>query len=205
MSTCGTNLKAVDHANIRNSKGLRSTGVGVVVCARHTFIRPNGARDLQKGERYVNMDYILLGALSGSTVNRLCIVYDIVCQWHKKFADRMLMFPEDMRFDLANKRIEFAVPKGHLNGHGDACKANFSLNFLPGSGRTDGEGVERDWATMNALVASTQEMMPGNRHETIEDHWNYWNWQKVLRLGTFSSLRSLNFLLSSQDHFWSKN
>ena len=89
MSTCGTNLRAIDHANSRNNKGLRSTGVGVVVCARHTFIRPNAAGDLQRGERYMNMDYILLNTLSGTTVNRICIIYNVVCQWHKNFIQRM--------------------------------------------------------------------------------------------------------------------
>ncbi|KAJ7805536.1 hypothetical protein B0H14DRAFT_3485065 [Mycena olivaceomarginata] len=35
-----------------------ATGVGMGVCARHEFVQPNGVGDLQKGERYANMDWI---------------------------------------------------------------------------------------------------------------------------------------------------
>ncbi len=37
---------------------------------------------------------------------------------------------------------------------------------------------------INALTASTREMGPGNKHETLNDHWASWNWQKVRKLGT---------------------
>jgi Kyakuja-Dileera-Zisupton transposase len=45
------------NANSKKSEGLRATGIGAVICARHALYRPNGMGDLQKGERYV---YILL-------------------------------------------------------------------------------------------------------------------------------------------------
>ncbi len=72
----------------------------------------------------------------------------------------------------------------HIKAHGKTCQSPFSLNYLPGSARTDGEGVERDWAHMNALTSSTQEMGPGNRQETLDDHWASWNWQKIVKLCT---------------------
>jgi hypothetical protein len=45
----------MDYANTKNSKGLRVTGVGASICARHGFIRPLGIGDLQKGERCVDL------------------------------------------------------------------------------------------------------------------------------------------------------
>jgi hypothetical protein len=42
---------------------LRATGIGSVTCARHEMYRPNGMGDLQKGERYANLD------LSASKIN----------------------------------------------------------------------------------------------------------------------------------------
>lgn len=33
--------------------GLRTSGVGACMCARHEVVRPCGVGDLQKGERYV--------------------------------------------------------------------------------------------------------------------------------------------------------
>jgi len=48
---CESELHAVDHANTRFSKGYQATGVGGVICARHSLVRKNGMGDLQKGER----------------------------------------------------------------------------------------------------------------------------------------------------------
>jgi hypothetical protein len=53
ISTC-TGLAAIDYANTKNAKGLRVTGVGASICARHGFLRPLGIGDLQKGERCVD-------------------------------------------------------------------------------------------------------------------------------------------------------
>ncbi len=184
MNTCGSNLKAIDHANVRFSDGYVATGVGAVVCARHTFLRKNGVCDLQKGERYANMDYILASTLVDVPLSHLLIVYDIACQWSKNLRARFLDLHSVIDVDLNKVKITTAIPKGHIKAHGKACQSSFSLNYLPGSARTDGEGVERDWAHMNVLTPSTREMGPGNRHETLDDHWASWNWQKIVRLGT---------------------
>ncbi len=78
LNTCGSNLKAIDHVNSRYSRGYAATGVGAIVCARHTFLRKNGVCNLQKGERYVNMDYILASTLVDVTLCCLLIVYDLL-------------------------------------------------------------------------------------------------------------------------------
>ncbi|KAF7367658.1 CxC2 domain-containing protein [Mycena sanguinolenta] len=52
--------RAMFLANRKRVKGLRTTGVGGVTCARHNMWRPNGIGDLQLGERYCNMDFIYL-------------------------------------------------------------------------------------------------------------------------------------------------
>ncbi len=194
MNTCGSNLKAVDHANTQFSNGYAATGVGAVVCARHTLMRKNGVCDLQKGERYVNMDYILASTLVDVTLHRLLIVYDIACQWSKNMRSRFLDLRSEIDIDLNNVQVAVAIPKGHIKAHGKTCQSPFSLNYLPGSARTDGEGVERDWAHMNALTPSTREMGPANRQETLDDHWASWNYQKVAKLGaSFIINRSLHY------------
>lgn len=50
MSSCA-GFAAILQANLKRTKGLRSTGVVGVICARHQLWRPNGLGDLQKGER----------------------------------------------------------------------------------------------------------------------------------------------------------
>jgi hypothetical protein len=52
ISTC-SGFQAMFLANAKRVKGLRTTGVGGVTCARHNMWRPNGIGDLQRGERYV--------------------------------------------------------------------------------------------------------------------------------------------------------
>ncbi|KAK7052722.1 CxC2 domain-containing protein [Favolaschia claudopus] len=58
----------------------------------------------------------------------------------------------------------------------------FSLNLVPGSGQTDGEGIERPWANIGAIASSTRVSGPGARHDALDDHWNFWNWLKLIGL-----------------------
>ncbi|KAG1722323.1 uncharacterized protein EDB91DRAFT_1256137 [Suillus paluster] len=62
QSTCVSH-NAVNMADIKSSRGLAATGVGTIDCARHNMKLPNGVGDLQKGEQYINMDYIVCSAL----------------------------------------------------------------------------------------------------------------------------------------------
>lgn len=52
ISTC-VGFQALAKATTRNTKGLRYTGVGAVVCGRSEMILPQGVGNLHKGERYV--------------------------------------------------------------------------------------------------------------------------------------------------------
>ncbi|KAJ7787000.1 hypothetical protein B0H14DRAFT_3506102 [Mycena olivaceomarginata] len=68
---------AVDEPD-RESFGTTSSGIGTVDCAWHNMKRPNGVGDLQKGERYINMDYMLWKSLANhDDIIQLFISYDI--------------------------------------------------------------------------------------------------------------------------------
>jgi hypothetical protein len=84
-----------------------------------------------------------------------------------------------MRID-GNTNLEVKVPSWHVNGHGDYCRTNYSLNYLTGAGRTCGEEVETSWADSNPLGTSVREMGPASRHELLNDHWNGWNFHKII-------------------------
>ncbi|KAG1866771.1 hypothetical protein F4604DRAFT_1881798 [Suillus subluteus] len=79
-------------AESKSSKGLAATGLGTINCARHNVKLPNGVRDLQKGERYINMDFLFFSTLCHRCLKVLNISYDIMCQWHKNLWARMTMF-----------------------------------------------------------------------------------------------------------------
>ncbi|KDR65401.1 hypothetical protein GALMADRAFT_81900, partial [Galerina marginata CBS 339.88] len=57
ISTC-VGLQALAKASTKYSNGLRTTGVGGIFCGRSEMVCPVGIGNLQKGERYANMDYI---------------------------------------------------------------------------------------------------------------------------------------------------
>jgi hypothetical protein len=78
--------------------------------------------------------------------------------------------------------VRFVIPKLHIYGHKLLCQLYFSLNYTPGAARTDGEGIERPWASIGPVATSTWEMGPGARHDTLDDHWGHWNWQKLIGL-----------------------
>lgn len=206
MNTC-SGLATLDHMNSKFSRRYSSTGVGAGVCARHEFIQPNGVGDLQKGERYVscprgpdmplisfgyryiNMDYIFASILRHKDVRLLKIIsYDIVCQWWKSLKKRLMALPPLVRIVVAMNLWRFIVPKMHIHSHTLACQLAYSLNLVPGSAQTDGEGIERPWANISGVASSTREMGPGHRDDMLNCHWSHWNWQKLISIGT-SSLR----------------
>ncbi|KAG9225760.1 hypothetical protein CCMSSC00406_0007770 [Pleurotus cornucopiae] len=181
ISSC-SGFAALSRADSKSAVGLRYTGVGMCICARHELIRPLGVGDLQKGERYCNMDFIVLSAVVGLTLSTLMIIYDIACQWSSNFATRMKELPSSLHI-TSNVHIEYAIPKCHLHAHQVACQTPNSLNLKPGVGRTDGEGIERDWSLVNPAANSTKEMGAGSRHDTLDDIFGYHNWLKTTGLG----------------------
>ncbi|KAJ7823237.1 hypothetical protein B0H14DRAFT_3088919 [Mycena olivaceomarginata] len=70
----------------------------------------------------------------------------------------------------------------HIHAHTLDCQVKFSLNLVPGSGQTDGEGIERPWASIGAIASSTRVSGPGARHDALDDHWSFWNWLKTIGL-----------------------
>ncbi|KAK7061183.1 hypothetical protein R3P38DRAFT_2493808, partial [Favolaschia claudopus] len=183
MSTCVA-FQALLQKDTRVTMGLRCSGIGGVVYARHEVVRPQGLGDLQKGERYANMDYILLSALLGVTAMFLAISYDIACQWRIKFPQRMREMPERLQLDLTKITVLFALPVWHAAAHERNCQVQNSLSYTAGVGRTDGEGVERVWSRVNGLGWATRDKGKGGRADAIEDAVDYLNFDKNVNLGT---------------------
>ncbi len=129
--------------------------------------------------RYCSMDYMVLSALLGITLLRVVISYDIGCQWSVKLPVRMSKFREEMQLP-PDMKVEIGIPNWHVNGHGLFCQNNYSLNYIPGVGHTCGEDIETTWSHTNSLAPSVREMGPGVRRETLNYHWNGWNFRKIV-------------------------
>lgn len=119
----------------------------------------------------------------------LVISYDIACQWSTHFLQRVSKFPEHLHIQVPAGDIRFAIPMYHFKAHKDDEKhCQFSLHLMRGVGRTDSEEIERQWSRHDATAASTREMGPGSREDTLEDHFSFANWQKYITLGLFNPL-----------------
>ncbi|KAJ7722771.1 hypothetical protein B0H14DRAFT_3098400 [Mycena olivaceomarginata] len=169
----------------RDAYGTAASGIGTVDCARHNMKRPNGVGDLQKGERYINMDYMLWKSLENhDDIVQLFISYDIVCQWYKNIWRRLASYHPKLCERGGRRFYVWLIPKFHLPAHIEACNIRFSFNLTPFVGQTDGEAPERGWANANPLANSTKEMGPGARRDALDDHFNDWNHKKIVGLGT---------------------
>ncbi|KAJ7683477.1 hypothetical protein B0H14DRAFT_2422415 [Mycena olivaceomarginata] len=154
--------------------------------ARHNMKHPNGVGDLQKGERYINMDYMLWNSLANQDdIIQLCISYNIVCQWHKNIWTRLAGYGPELRGRGRNRHYVWLIPKFHLPVHIEACNILFSFNLTPYVGQTDSEVPEQGWANANPLATSTKEMGPGAQRDALDDHFNDWNHNKIMGLGKF--------------------
>ncbi|KAF7346681.1 CxC2 domain-containing protein [Mycena sanguinolenta] len=191
MSTC-TGLAALDHANAKYLQGYAATGCGMVTCGHHEVVTKNGVADLQAGEKYGNMDYVVASAWRHFiSLLFFLLSYDIMCQWSKKLKERLKNLPPALRLQLALFFVKFVIPKLHILGHLKICQEMFSLLFTPGSGQADMEGIERIWSSSGLMGVSTREMGPGSRQDTLDDFWHYWNWNKVIAMGDILRTRFL--------------
>ena len=84
---------------------------------------------------------------------------------------------------LTEMDIVATVPKFHAPAHKRECRYTFSLDYLEGTGRTDGEAVERTWSEQNGLALRTREMNEGHRHDTINDFHGHGNDRRTTTIG----------------------
>ncbi|KAF7321398.1 CxC2 domain-containing protein [Mycena kentingensis (nom. inval.)] len=184
VSSC-TSFAALLHKDTKTSTGLRVSGVGGVVCARHGLVRRQGMGDLQKGERYANIDFIILATLEDERVIAITISYDVVCQWHKLLPQRAqaIRGRGGTTTDLSKFEMQYVLPVWHAAAHEIACRTENSISFAVGVGKTDGEGIERLWSLLNPISWSTKEMGEGARHDVLEDKIDYLNFEKNTKIG----------------------
>lgn len=162
--------------------------------ASATYKRVNGmwfdalsSQDLTIIPRFCNMDYLLASVITRLNPAGLPLVlsYDIICQYMinlwRRIAD--VKFPSHLRVTIPSGDLRYAIPKYHFRGHKELGHNRFSLNLMKAAGRTDGEEVERNWARNNDTAASTREMGPGSREDTLEVHFDNVNREKEIGMG----------------------
>jgi Kyakuja-Dileera-Zisupton transposase len=135
--------------------------------------------------RFANSDFAIshiLQAMAG--ICEVVISYDIACQYVRNFEARFNRMPTILLLPL-QLFIIFLIPKFHLPVHKEECRYKYSFNYMKKVGRTDGEAIERFWSSQNHLSGSTMRMTPGARLDTLNFHFNDWNWRKTCKMGWF--------------------
>jgi hypothetical protein len=142
------------------------------------------------------MDSAYLAAIHNITARSIALTYDIVCQWTRNVDKRIPLFPTynaQSRMPIPtfnagahmSKCVEYGIPKFHLPGHGDKCSSRWSLNYRRWWGRTDGEGIERNWAVLNRFATATREMAAGARHDFLDYQMGAASFRKICGFGEF--------------------
>ncbi|TEB32063.1 hypothetical protein FA13DRAFT_1628436, partial [Coprinellus micaceus] len=164
-------------------KGCDVSGIGAAAC-RHGAFYPTSVGDFQKGERYLNMDYILTKAVKfGRTAEapRLVCLYDINCQYPVNVYKRMAAKAYLLDTDTLDK-FTWGIGTWHVHGHKNQCLARYSPSFIPGVGTTTGEILESLWALTNDTGRMSSIMTLAHRIEAMDAAMLESNRQKMLGL-----------------------
>ncbi|KIO19228.1 hypothetical protein M407DRAFT_31119 [Tulasnella calospora MUT 4182] len=177
------NFKAGDPSRSGGGTGTVVGGSVIVSCSRHIHIQPNGVTDLQRGEKFAEVDPAVASVVRAQhPEQRQVHSYDVACKYGIHFQKRVTTEFEGGPLIEAKdfpKDIQFLVPAWHILGHVDECLARYHFRYTPLVGRTAGEGVETIWSTLNGYQYSTREMGHGHRRDTLTDIMNHFNWTKT--------------------------
>ncbi|KAJ7355488.1 hypothetical protein DFH08DRAFT_803496 [Mycena albidolilacea] len=166
-------------------EGYAATGCNMITYARHEVVCKNGVADLQAEKKYSNMDYVVASTWQHFRALRFFLLsYDIMCQWSKNLRKRLLKLPPVLQFHLVQYIIKFVIPKLHILRHLKLCQDLFSLLFTLGAVQADMEGIEWIWSSSGLMGTSTHKMGLGSRQDTLDNFWHYWNWNKIVGMGT---------------------
>lgn len=150
-----------------------------------TFPLTHRRAPLTFGRRYANVDFVFASAIRATYLAVYSISYDIVCQWFVNLFRRMRHWPPTLKM-LPGAQLRPFIPKFHAPAHKEEGHEQFSLNLAEGAGMTDGEAIERVWASHNGLAGSTKTAGPGTRQDVLDDNFAFWNFQKYTSIGMYS-------------------
>ena len=154
------------------------------------------------GYRFATADLAVLSSCQHwATLKLIVSAYDINCQYRINFYDRMQTLEARLSEFLSIRKYFCpeilwisGVGKFHIPAHKVACRYEYSFNYLPGVGMTDGEAVERIWSSLNSISLRTREMASGHRHDTINDFHDYKNVDRTNRLREFDVWLSVDMV-----------
>ncbi|KAG1848223.1 hypothetical protein F4604DRAFT_1594025 [Suillus subluteus] len=73
----------------------------------------------------------------------------------------------------------------HGHAHNRRCQIDWHPMYIDGTGYMEGEGCEHVFSSSNELARSTRHANPFHRHQSIEQHFSFWDEDKYAALSTF--------------------
>jgi hypothetical protein len=109
--------------------------------------------------------------------------YDIGCAFSKTLSTSSL----GPRAHTLGLRMMVGAFHGHA--HNRKCQLDWHPMYINGTGHTEGEGCEHIFSLSNELARSTRHASSFHRHQSIEEHFSFWDADKYAVLSKqFSSL-----------------
>ncbi|KAJ6556871.1 hypothetical protein DFH09DRAFT_1084575 [Mycena vulgaris] len=207
-STCNY-LKAVNNLDKKKFKNMEITGIVSTQCS---YVVVNASVDLQYGERYINVDISLAHAITqkldsghrGDAKFEIVIdldngvdevlSYDAVCQYAVNIVKRWEDNPKLKHLAPIVKRMRFAIPALHVQGHQEGCIYAYSTAYMVATAHFHGETAEHYWPELNQLSPQTRQMNGGHRQGTIINHHGDWNYKKMAKSNELFGLHLNQFL-----------
>lgn len=104
------------------------------------------------------------------------VAYDIGCAFSKTL-DSSCLGPRARELNL-----RMMVGAFHGHAHNRWCQIDWHPMYIEGTGHTEGEGCEHIFSSSNELARSTRHATPFHRHQTIEQHFAFWDDDKYAAL-----------------------
>jgi hypothetical protein len=81
--------------------------------------------------------------------------------------------------------LNFRLMVGAFHGHAHnwLCQLSWHPLYIQGTGHSEGEGCEHVFSSSNDLARHTRYASRFHRHQSIQEHFTFWNEDKYASLG----------------------
>ncbi|KAG2140551.1 hypothetical protein DEU56DRAFT_870908 [Suillus clintonianus] len=134
-----------------------------IAACRHRFVLV--ACDMLRSGELAKYPLALIDKLLGVYGPNGGCAYDIGCAFSKTLSSSSLA--------------------SQVNNLGFRMMLHWHLLYIPGTGHSEGEGCEHIFSASNKLARSTRHASPFHRHQSIEEHFSFWDKDKYAVLSNF--------------------
>ncbi|KAG0697996.1 hypothetical protein DFH29DRAFT_878298 [Suillus ampliporus] len=151
-------------------------GIFIVAC-RHRFVLL--ACDVIQSRELAKYPLAIIDKLLTVYGKNGACAYNIGCAFTKTLGNSTIgPRAQDLGFCLM-------VGAFHGHAHNCMCQLDWHPMYIMGTGHSKGEGCEHIFSTSNALARGTRHASTFHWHQTIEQHFAFWNDDKYANLSNF--------------------